>query len=158
MGTFVPPFTTGVPLTTSVSRSPLVRPRLDDRNTNVLKLPSEQQYGMPTSMMVNVHNSVSAFADQENPFTMHNVHSPSSSSIFGRSTLPPFEGEKNTRRGLNYVFEKFFVSLKNWTHWSEAKWDSFWRNKQNLNVADKNIEREEERHKAIIQVPSTNRK
>jgi len=46
-------------------------------------------HGMPTSMMENVHNSVSAFADQANPFTINNVHSPSSSSIFGRNTLPP---------------------------------------------------------------------
>jgi len=48
----------------------------------------EQLYGMPTSMMANKHNSASAFADQANPFTMHNLHSPSSSSIFGRNTLP----------------------------------------------------------------------
>jgi hypothetical protein len=40
-------------------------------------------------MMANVHKSVSAFADQENLFTMHKIHSPSSSSIFGRNTLPP---------------------------------------------------------------------
>jgi hypothetical protein len=45
-------------------------------------------YGMPTTMMANVHNSASAFADQANPFTMHNAHSPSSSSIFGRNSLP----------------------------------------------------------------------
>ncbi|KEH16963.1 hypothetical protein MTR_0059s0080 [Medicago truncatula] len=48
----------------------------------------EQLYGMPTSMMENVHNSVSASADQANPFTTHNAHSPSSSSIFGQNTLP----------------------------------------------------------------------
>jgi len=89
IGTFVPPFTAGVPLTTSVPSSPLVRPRLDDRNTNVQNLPREQPYGMPTSMMANVHNSVSTFADQANPLTIHNIHSPSSSSIFGRRTLPP---------------------------------------------------------------------
>jgi len=39
-------------------------------------------------MMENVHNSTSAFADQENSFTIHNAHSPSSSSTFGRNTLP----------------------------------------------------------------------
>jgi len=44
---------------------------------------------MQTSMMANVHNSAFAFADEANPFTMHNKHSPSSSSIFGRNTLPP---------------------------------------------------------------------
>jgi hypothetical protein len=44
---------------------------------------------MPTSMMANVYNSASVFVDQANPFTMHNVHSPSSSSIFGQKTLPP---------------------------------------------------------------------
>jgi len=52
-------------------------------------LSREQPYGMPTSMMANVHNIASAFADQANPFKMHNIHSPSSSSIFGRNTLPP---------------------------------------------------------------------
>jgi hypothetical protein len=35
----------------------------------VKNLPREQPYGMPTSMMENMHNSVSAFADQANPFT-----------------------------------------------------------------------------------------
>jgi len=52
--------------------------------------PRVQPYGMSTSIMANLHNSVSAFADQVNPFTMHNIHSPSSSSIFGRNTLPVF--------------------------------------------------------------------
>jgi len=66
----------------------IIRPRLDDRNTNVYNLSKEQPYGMPTSMMANVHNSASAFAEQENPFTMHTIHSPSSSSIFCRSTPP----------------------------------------------------------------------
>jgi hypothetical protein len=88
MGTVIPPFTTGVPSTTSTQSSPLVRPRLDDRNTNMQNISREQLYGMPASMMANVHNSASAFADQANPFTMHNVHNPSSSSIFGLNTLP----------------------------------------------------------------------
>ena len=88
MGTFVPPFTAGIPSTTSVPSSPLVRPRLDGRNTNVKNLPREQPYGMPTSMMENVHNSASTFANQTNPFTIHTAHSPSSSSIFCRNTLP----------------------------------------------------------------------
>jgi len=48
-------------------------------------LSREQPYG---TMMANVHNSVSVFADQENMFIMHDIHSPSSSSIFGRNTLP----------------------------------------------------------------------
>jgi len=39
-------------------------------------------------MMENVHNSASVFVDQANPFIMHNVHSPSSSSTFGQNTLP----------------------------------------------------------------------
>jgi hypothetical protein len=46
------------------------------------------------------------------------------------------EGEKNTRRGVELCFEKFFVSLNNWIHWSEAKWDSFWSDDQNLNAAE----------------------
>jgi hypothetical protein len=54
-----------------------------DRNTNVQNLPREQPHGMSTSMIENVHNSASAFAHQANPFTIHNAHSPSSSSIFG---------------------------------------------------------------------------
>ena len=39
--------------------------------------------------MANVQNSASVFAEQANPFNVHDVHSPSSSSIFGRNTLPP---------------------------------------------------------------------
>ena len=89
MGIVIPPFIVGVPSTTSIPSSPLVRPRLDDRNTNMQNILREQPYGMQTSMMANVHNSAFAFADEANPFTMHNKHSPSSSSIFGRNTLPP---------------------------------------------------------------------
>jgi len=78
MGTFIPPFTAGVPSTTSMpsTSAPSNRPRLDDRSVNVQNISREQPYGMPTSMMANVHNSASAFADQANPFTMHNVRSP----------------------------------------------------------------------------------
>jgi len=91
LGTVIPPFTAGVPLTASMpsTSAPSNRPRLDDRNVNIHNISREQPYGMPTSMMVNVHNSAFLFADQANPFTMHNVHCPSSSSIFGRNTLPP---------------------------------------------------------------------
>jgi len=78
----VPPFTAGVPSTTSFPSSSLIRPRLDDRHTNVQNLSKEQTYGMLTSMMANVHNSASAFPEQENLFTTHTIHSPSSSSIF----------------------------------------------------------------------------
>jgi len=74
MGTFVPLFSAGVPSTTSIPSSPLIRPRLDDRNTNIQNHPREQPYGMPTSMIANVHASASAFADQANPFTIHNTH------------------------------------------------------------------------------------
>jgi len=88
MGTFVPPFIVGVPSTTSVPSYALIRPRLDNQNTNVQNLLREQLYGMPTSMMANVHNSASTFEDQENPFTIHNAHSPSISSIFGRNIIP----------------------------------------------------------------------
>ena len=86
MGTVIPPFTTSVPTTTSIpsSSAPSNRPRLDDRNTSMQNLSREQPYGMPTSLMANVHNSVSVFADQANPFTMDNVHRSLSSSIFGR--------------------------------------------------------------------------
>jgi len=52
-------------------------------------VPREQPFGMPNSMMANVHNNASVFVDQASLFTMHNVHSPSSSSIVGRNTLPP---------------------------------------------------------------------
>jgi len=33
------------------------------------------------------------FADQVNPFTIHNAHSPSSSIIFGRNSLPALTTE-----------------------------------------------------------------
>jgi len=91
MGTVIPPFTTGVPSTIIIpsSSAPSNMPRHDDRNVNMQNVPREQPYGMPTSMMANLHNSAFVFADQANPCTMHNVHSPSSSSIFGRNTLPP---------------------------------------------------------------------
>ena len=88
MGTFVALLTAGIPSTTIVPSSPLVRPRLDGRNTNMQNLPKEQPYGMPTLMMENVHNNASTIADQANPFTLHNTHSPSSSSIFGGNILP----------------------------------------------------------------------
>jgi len=51
-------------------------------------LSREQPYGMPTSMMENLHNNVSAPLDHVNPFTLFNTHNPSSSSVFGRSSLP----------------------------------------------------------------------
>ena len=51
-------------------------------------LSREQPYDMPTSIMVNLHNNVSAPADHVNPFTPFNTHSPSSSSVFGRSFIP----------------------------------------------------------------------
>jgi len=57
--------------------------------------------------------------------------------------------------GLNCVGFFFFFSY--WSYWSEALKKSFWSDVQILNAADKNLERKE-RHKAIIQVPSTNRK
>jgi len=90
MGTVIPPFTAGVPSTTSMpsSSAPSNRSRSDDRNVNIQNISREQPYGMPTSMMANVHNSATVFVDQANPFVMHNVHSPSSSSTFGRNTLP----------------------------------------------------------------------
>jgi hypothetical protein len=78
MGTVIPPFTAGVPSNTSMpsTSAPSNRPRLDDRNVNIQNVSREQPYGMPTSMMENVHNSASVFADQANPFIMYNVHSP----------------------------------------------------------------------------------
>ena len=39
-------------------------------------------------MMANIQNSASIFADQANPFTIHNAHNPSCSIIFGRNSLP----------------------------------------------------------------------
>ena len=84
MGTFVPPFTVGVLVSTSVpiSPHPQVRARLDDRFIIVQNLYREQPYGMLTSMMASLHNNASTFADHANPFTPNNAHSPSSSSIF----------------------------------------------------------------------------
>jgi len=71
------------------TNAPSNKPRLDDRNVNMQYVLREQPYGMPTSTMANVQNSASVFAEQANPFNVHDVHSPSSSSIFGRNTLPP---------------------------------------------------------------------
>jgi hypothetical protein len=89
MGTYVPPFTAGVPVTTSVptSPNPQVRTRFDDRVINTQNLSRDQPYGIPTSMMVNLHN-IPAFTEHANLFTPFNTHSPSSSSVFGRSILP----------------------------------------------------------------------
>lgn len=42
---------------------------------------------MQTSMMENLHN-ISAFTEKEYPVTPYNTHSPSSSSVFGISSLP----------------------------------------------------------------------
>jgi len=89
MGTVIPSFLASVPPTNSIQSFPLFRPRLDDRNINMQNLSREQPYGMPTSMMANAHNSASAFKDQANLFTMNNIHSPSSLSIFCRNILPP---------------------------------------------------------------------
>jgi len=91
MRNVIPPLTAGVPSNTNMpsTSAPSNMPRLDDRNINMQNVLREQSYGMSTSMMANVHNSASVFAEQANSFTMHNVHSPSSSSIFGRNTLPP---------------------------------------------------------------------
>jgi len=82
--TFVPLFTAGVSVSTSVptSRHPQVRPRLDDRYVTMQSLSREQPYGMLTSMMANLHNNASTPA-YHNPFTPFNTTSPSSFSVFG---------------------------------------------------------------------------
>jgi hypothetical protein len=94
IGTFVPPFTTGVPVSNSVPMypNPQVRPRLDDRYITIQNLFREQPYGLPNSMMENLHNNVSASADHY-PFTPFNTHSPSSSSVFGKSAIPALTTE-----------------------------------------------------------------
>jgi hypothetical protein len=85
----VPPFSTGVPVSTSVPTSPnsQVRTRFDDRVINTQNFSRDQPYSMLTSMMTNLHN-ISAFIEHANPFTPFNTHIPSSSSVFGTSTLP----------------------------------------------------------------------
>jgi len=90
MGTFVPPFTIGVHVSTSIPTSPhpQVMAKLDDRFITMQNLFREQPYGMPTSMMTSLHNNASMFTDHANPFTSYNAHSPSSSSIFGRNAPP----------------------------------------------------------------------
>jgi len=84
MGTFVPLFTAGELVSTSVPTSPhpQVRPRLDDRYITMQNLSREQPYGMATLIIENLHNNVSASADHVNPFMPFNRHSPSSSSVF----------------------------------------------------------------------------
>lgn len=80
-GTFVPPFNVGVPVSTSVTTSPRV---INTQNSS-----RDQPYGKPTLMMENFH-MIPTFTEHANPFTPFNRHSPSSSSIFGKSTLPTF--------------------------------------------------------------------
>jgi len=75
MGTFVPPFTAGVHVSTSVPSSPSPQVR------NTQNFSKDQPYGMPTSMMANLHNNP-AFTEHANPFTLFNPHSPSSSSFW----------------------------------------------------------------------------
>jgi len=79
IGTFVPLFAAGVPVSTSIhaSPNPQVRARFDDRFLTMHNLSREQQYGMPTSMMKNLHNNASVFTYHANPFTPFNTHSPS---------------------------------------------------------------------------------
>jgi len=91
MGTFVPPFTARVPVTTSVptSPNPQVKTRFEDRLINIENSSRDQPYGMPTSMMEKLHN-IPAFIEHANPFTPFNTHSPSISCGFGRSALPAF--------------------------------------------------------------------
>jgi len=94
MGTFVPPFTDGVPVSTSVptSPNPQVRIRFGDRVIITQNSYRDKPYGMPTSMMENFHN-IPPFTEHANPFTPFNTHSPSSSSVFGRSSLPALTTE-----------------------------------------------------------------
>jgi hypothetical protein len=75
----VPPFTVGVLVSTSVTASPRV---INTQNSS-----RDQPYSKPTLMMEIFHN-IPAFTEHANPFTPFNRHSPSSTSIFGRSTLP----------------------------------------------------------------------
>ena len=87
MRAFVPPFTTGIPVSTAIPVSPhfQVRTRLDDRFIAMQNFTREQPYGMLTFMMASLHNNASTFVDHENPLTPYNAHSPSSLSIFGRN-------------------------------------------------------------------------
>jgi len=56
-------------------------------------------------MITNLHNSVSAFVEKANAFTMHNIHSPLSSSSFGRNTLPPL-----TTNSMNLLRQQTYES------------------------------------------------
>jgi len=89
MGTFVPSFTAGVPVSTSIpaSPNPQVRDRFDDRDLNMQNFSKDEPYGIQTSMMENLHNN-HVFIGHENPFTPFNTHSPSSFSIFGINAPP----------------------------------------------------------------------
>jgi len=44
-------------------------------------------------MLASLHNTASTFSDHANPFTPYNVHSHSSSSIFGRNAPPTLTTE-----------------------------------------------------------------
>jgi hypothetical protein len=121
MGIFVPPLTAGIPVSTSIPKSPhpKVRARLDGRFITVQNLSREQPYGMPTSMMANLHNIASTFADHANSFTSYNTHSPSSSSIFDRNAPPTLTIESmiSLRQQMdesNHVMVNMHVNTMNW--------------------------------------------
>ena len=89
MGTFVSPFTAGIPVSISIPTSPSlqVRTRFEDMVINAQNFSKDQPYSMPTSMMTNLHN-YPAVTEHANPFTPFNSHSPSSFSVFGRNAPP----------------------------------------------------------------------
>jgi hypothetical protein len=68
-----------------------------------------------------------------------------------------YEGEKNTRRGVELCFEKFFVSLKI-EHTDQKLSETASEVIIRILTQRNKTEREEEKHKAIILVPSTIRK
>jgi len=79
---------TFVPLFTSIPMSPHhhIRTSLDNRflamqNFAMPMTTREQPYGILTSMMADLHNNASTFADNAIPYTPYNANIPSSSSI-----------------------------------------------------------------------------
>ena len=63
-----------------------MRTKFDERGINTQNSSRDQPYGIPTSMMTNLHN-IPAFTEHANSFTPFKTHSHSCSSVFGRSAL-----------------------------------------------------------------------
>jgi len=93
VGAFMPPFSTSIPMSTSihVSSHAQIMSRLDDRFVAMQKFTMSmtkrnEPYGMPTSMIAGLENNASIFGDSVIPFTPYHANIPSPFSIHGQNT------------------------------------------------------------------------